>query len=105
VLAFDVEQSRREIGLRTALGASRDRLVGSFVQRATKLTATGSLAGLTVALVLAPRIEPLLFQTSARDPSILGGVAVALMLVGVAAAGIPAWRAARVDPNVVLQAE
>jgi hypothetical protein len=105
VLAFDVEQRRREIGLRTALGASRDGIVAMFVRRATRLTVAGSAAGIVLALVLAPRIQHLLFQTSAHDPLTFGGIAAALVLVGVAAAGIPAWRAARVDPNVVLREE
>jgi ABC-type lipoprotein release transport system permease subunit len=46
-----------------------------------------------------------LFETSARDPRTLGGIALVLMLVALAAAGIPAWRAARVDPNLVLRQE
>jgi ABC-type antimicrobial peptide transport system permease subunit len=105
VLAFDVEQRRREIGVRTALGAGRDAIMRMFVRRATVLTAAGSVAGILLALLLAPRIQPLLFETSARDPLTFGIIATVLVLAGIAASGVPAWRAARIDPNRVLREE
>jgi ABC-type antimicrobial peptide transport system permease subunit len=51
------------------------------------------------------RIEPLLFNVSARDPLVLGTVASTLGLVAVAAAALPAWRATRIDPNTAFRVE
>jgi predicted permease len=105
VLAFDVAQRTREIGLRCALGADTRSLLGLIVRRALRLAAAGVAVGLVVAALLAPRLQNLLFQTSPHDPATLSLVAAVLMTVAAAAAALPAWRAARVDPNVALRAE
>jgi predicted permease len=105
VLSFDVAQRTREIGLRSALGASPPSIVRIFLARAIRLTVYGTAVGLVAALALAPRIEALLFDTSPRDPATLGAVTLALLLVAAAAATVPAWRAARVDPNIALRAD
>jgi predicted permease len=105
VLAFDVAQRRREIGLRSALGAGTGRLVGIVMGRAVRITAAGLLIGLAGALLLAPRLRTLLYQTSPGDPLTLVGVALVLLLVAIIAGGLPAWRAARVDPNVALRSD
>jgi ABC-type antimicrobial peptide transport system permease subunit len=105
VLAFDVAQRTREIGLRSALGASRALLIRSFIQRALMLTAVGTAIGVAVAITFAPRLQPLLFETTARDPTVYAGVALALAAVALLAAILPAWRAARVDPMVSLRAD
>jgi ABC-type antimicrobial peptide transport system permease subunit len=105
VLAFDVAQRTRELGVRAALGASTRRLVRAVVARALATTALGVLLGGLVALLLAGRVEPLLFETRGRDPLSFLVVAGALLTVAVLAAGLPARRAARVDPNTALRAE
>jgi putative ABC transport system permease protein len=105
VLAFDVAQRVREIGLRAALGADMHRLMGEIVGRAIRLTAIGVATGGLVAVLLAPQVADLLFDVSPWDPVTLLGVALALGLVAVAAAGLPAWRAIHVDPSVALRAD
>jgi predicted permease len=105
VLSFDVAQRTREIGLRSALGASRSSILAIFISRALRLTALGTFIGVLAALALAPRIEDLLFETSARDPLTVGAVVTALLAVALVAASVPALRAARVDPNVALRAD
>jgi predicted permease len=105
VLAFTVAQRTQELGIRSALGASRERLLGLVLGKGVGLVAAGVLVGLGLALLAGPRLEPLLFQVSPRDPLVLGGVALVLLLVAVVASGAPAWRATRVDPSVALRAD
>jgi predicted permease len=105
VLSFDVAQRTREIGLRGALGASRRSIVRIFLGRALALTTGGTVVGLLIALLLSPRIEDLLFDTSPRDALTIALVTATLLLVAVVASGIPAWRAANVDPNLALRAD
>lgn len=105
VLAFDVAQRRREIGLRNALGAGTRRILAVVVGRAIRITVAGVAAGVMIALLIGPRIEQLLFDTPARDPWTIAVVTVVLMATAVLAAGIPALRAARVDPNTALRTD
>jgi hypothetical protein len=105
VLAFDVAQRVREIGLRTALGASTRSIVALVVSRAVRITVVGVVVGAFVALVFAPRLRAFLYGVEPRDPLTFALVAVSLTVISLIAAGLPAWRAARVDPNVALRAE
>ncbi len=105
VLAFGVAQRTQELGIRAALGATRERLLGLVLGEGVKLVAIGIALGLIVALLAGPRIAPLLFEVSPRDPLTLGAVAVVLLLVSVLASVLPALRATRVDPSHALRAE
>jgi ABC-type antimicrobial peptide transport system permease subunit len=105
VLAFDVAQRVREIGLRTALGATTRTIIALVLTRAAAITAAGVAAGLVIALVFAPRLEEMLYGVDARDPLTFLAVAISLGVISVLAAGLPALRAARVDPNVALRAD
>ena len=69
------------------------------------VVAIGVGTGLAIAMAAAPFVQPMLFQTSARDPVVAIGAAVALLGVAVVAAVAPAWRAARVSPLVALGSE
>jgi predicted permease len=105
VLAFDIAQRTRELGLRTALGATDGMLVRRVIGGAVGVTAIGIAIGGIVTWLLAPKVATMLFDTPARDPIVLAGVALTLIVVAVIAAAVPAWRATRVDPYVALRAE
>jgi predicted permease len=105
VLAFDVAQRTREIGVRSALGASGRAVVALVVGSALRITALGGAIGILAALALGSRIEPLLFETPSRDLVTFVGVVATLLIVAAVASSLPAWRASRVDPNVALRAD
>lgn len=96
-----VNERRREIGVRLAVGASRRQVVGQFLLETLAITLAGGLAGLALGLLgcLALGLLP---REVVPVPAILPGVAAAALLVttavGVAAGVIPAWQASRVDP-------
>jgi predicted permease len=105
VLAFSVAQRSFELGVRSALGASRERLMGLVLGQAVTLLALGVALGLLAAFVTAPKVKDLLYETSPHDPVILGGVVAVLLAVGLLAAWLPARRATRVDPSIALRVE
>jgi len=105
VMAFDVVQRTREIGIRSALGATRRRLLSAVMTRALWVVTVGIAFGLALAVILAPRLQEMLYGVNARDPVTFGGVAAVLLLVALLAAYLPARRAARVDPMIALRAE
>jgi predicted permease len=105
VLAFSVAQRTFELGVRSALGAGRPRLMGLVLGQAARLLALGVALGLVAAWLAAPRVEDLLYGTSPHDPAVLLSVAGVLLGVGLLAAWLPARRATRVDPSIALRAE
>ncbi len=105
VIAYEVAQRRQELAVRVALGAAAGDVTRLVVGRGVRLAVFGVLAGGLVAVAGARWIAPLLFNQSARDPSVFGAVAGLLILVATVASAIPAWRGARVDPNAVLRSE
>jgi ABC-type antimicrobial peptide transport system permease subunit len=105
VIAYDVAQRRREIGVRMALGADRADVVRLVVGAGFTLTLGGVVVGLAVAAGAARFVAPLLFDLSPTDPAIMGGVALVLVAIGVLATAWPALVASRVDPNITLRAD
>jgi predicted permease len=105
VLAFDVAQRTRELGIRTALGARKTRLIRSVVSRGALMGSIGIVLGLAAAYLTAPYIQDLLFETSPHDPTVFVGVAAILLAVSVVASLAPALRATRVDPVKALRTE
>jgi len=105
VLAHAVTQQRREIGIRMALGARPGDVVSHTLRSASSLLVVGLAVGLGGAFVLTRALKSLLFQVSALDPTALAVACVLMALVGMIAAWIPASRAARVDPMMVLRDE
>jgi putative ABC transport system permease protein len=105
VIAYAVRQRSQEIGIRMALGASRERVVRMVVGQGLALAVAGAVAGLLGALVATRGMRSLLFEVSASDPAIYSGVAVLLVLVAVVASWLPARRAAATDPQLVLRGE
>jgi hypothetical protein len=98
VLSYVVTERRREIGIRIALGARPEMVLGSVVQYGLKLTSVGVAAGLVGALGLTRLLDTLLFGIQPSDPVTFFSVAIAITVVAVAASVVPAYRAIRVDP-------
>jgi predicted permease len=105
VMAYTVQQRTREIGIRIALGASTNRVVGLVVQRGLVLALMGVLLGSAGAYVVTRVLRSQLYGVSERDPLTFAGVAVLLASVAVLASWIPARRAARVDPLSAMRAD
>jgi ABC-type antimicrobial peptide transport system permease subunit len=105
VIAYNVTQRQHELGVRVALGASGPDVVRLVVTDGLRVVGVGVAAGLLVALWAGKFVEPLLFRVSPRDPSVFVLVATTLIGVAVAASWMPARRASRVDPNVVLRSD
>ena len=105
VTAFSVAQRTREIGVRVALGADSARVMRLVLKQGLALTVAGLCLGLAAALPLARLVAAMLFDVPPLDPSVFGTVAVLVAAVGTLATLLPAWRASRVDPLVVLKAE
>jgi ABC-type antimicrobial peptide transport system permease subunit len=105
VLSFAVTQRSREIGVRIALGATASSVVRMMVSRGMLLTGIGLALGLGAAWAATQGMKRLLFGVSASDPTTYAAVAALLAVVALAACWIPASRAARVDPIVVLREE
>lgn len=105
VLTYSVSQRTREIGVRIALGACRNDVIRQITREGVRIVATGIGLGIACAVGAAHFIAPMLYRTSPTDPEIVGGVTVALLVVAILASAAPAWRAARVNPNVALREE
>jgi predicted permease len=105
LLAFEVAQRSRELGIRAALGAEKKKLLTSVLVRGVGTAAIGLGVGVGIVLTAAPRVEDLLFQVSARDPMSITLVAGSLLVVAALASLIPGLRATRADPMVALRSD
>jgi len=105
LLATSVSRRAQELGIRLALGAQRGTLVSMVVRDGMLLAAVGLAAGLPAAWILSRVLSALLFEVSPRDPLTFGGVAALLAIVVLVACAVPAWRATRIDPLIVLRTE
>ena len=105
ILSYAVTERRREIGIHMALGASRTTILGMILGQGMRLTIVGLLGGLLAALGLARLLQTQLFDVKPSDPATMAAVSVFIGLVALAACYIPASRATRVDPMVVLRDE
>jgi ABC-type antimicrobial peptide transport system permease subunit len=105
VTSRGVAARTRELGIRMALGANPRGVLGLVLRHALRLGATGALVGLVISLVATRSLEAYLWGVARTDLLTLGGIAVTLGMASVAAALVPAGRAARVDPQIALRAE
>ena len=98
-----VRAQQSEIALRIAVGAARSRVVGMVVREVMLVAMLGTIAGILVAAVGANGLSAVLYEVRPHDAVTYGGVAVLLIAVSVAAAFVPALRAAQVDPAGLLR--
>ena len=105
VMAYVVAQRTQEIGIRMALGATPGAVLWSVLGRAVTYLAGGLVLGLMGASLLSRLVAGFLFETRPHDPWVYAAVTATLVATGVTAALLPARRAARVDPLVVLRLE
>jgi putative ABC transport system permease protein len=103
LVAWDVAQRAREIGVRMALGAGRGDVVRLMIWQGAKPSAIGVLAGILAALFLTRVLSQFLFEITPTDPATFAGVAILFGVVIVLASYLPARRAAAIDPQVVLR--
>ncbi|MEX2261727.1 MAG: ABC transporter permease [Bryobacteraceae bacterium] len=105
VLSYAVARRRGEIGVRIALGAGRKEVLGLVFRQAMQLVAAGLILGLASAVAVGRLLETTMFGIRPGDPVILVGACCVLVITGMAAAYVPAARAASVDPMQALRSE
>lgn len=103
VLSFIVAQRTHEIGIRSALGATRATIVGMIVRQSLGLTGVGLIVGIVVATLTTRYLKRMLFGLQPLDPMTFAGVCVVFAAVAAIASYVPARRATRVDPLVALR--
>jgi putative ABC transport system permease protein len=103
VLAYTVQQRRREIGVRIALGASGSRVMWLVFSDAGWMIATGAIVGVALAALSSHVIATFLFGVDPLDPLTFLSVPLVILVTAIVAAAIPAWRASRIDPVVAFR--
>jgi ABC-type antimicrobial peptide transport system permease subunit len=105
VISYTVARRTNEIGIRIALGAGRNSVMGLILRETGMLLAVGLGAGVLIALAAGRAAATLLFGLQPNDPLTFAAAGVLLAIVAVGASYVPAWRASRVDPMVALRHE
>ncbi len=102
VLAYQVSQRRREIGIRMALGAASGSIFNLVLREGGLIVGTGAALGLVGAFALRQTLQAQLYETGAMDPVVVTAVAAMLIIVALVACVLPARRAAKTDPLIAL---
>jgi ABC-type antimicrobial peptide transport system permease subunit len=105
ILAYNVAQCTREIGIRMALGAKRGDVLGMVLRQGLTLASAGIVLGLAGAWAASRLVSTLLFGTSATDPKIYAALALLMAVIAAVAAYVPARRATAIDPAIALRYE
>jgi ABC-type antimicrobial peptide transport system permease subunit len=104
-LAYDVSQRTREIGVRSAIGATRGAITSLIIRQGLWKAAIGVVLGLGGAVALSSSMETLLFDVQPTDPVVFGSVSLVLVAVAGLASYMPARRASRIEPLQALRDE
>jgi ABC-type antimicrobial peptide transport system permease subunit len=102
---YAVSKRLRELGIRVALGAQRKEVLEAALGRAFKLLAFGSTAGLLLGILASRVLAFIVYQATPRDPLVMAGTVLAMLLLGLLATWIPAQRALSIDPAILLRQE
>jgi ABC-type antimicrobial peptide transport system permease subunit len=103
IMAYSVNQRKREIGLRMALGAAQASVLGLILKQGISLVLTGVLIGFAAALLVGRLLSRMLYGVAASDPISVAGGAMVLLIIALLACYLPARWASRVDPLVALR--
>jgi predicted permease len=103
--SYSVSKRLREFGIRMALGAKRSELLEAALGRAFKLLAAGSVAGLILGLLATKVLAYVVYEATPRDPLVLAGAVLAMLLLGLIATWLPAQRTLSIDPGKLLREE
>jgi ABC-type antimicrobial peptide transport system permease subunit len=101
--AYSVSKRKRDLGIRMALGAQWKKVLKEALERAVKLLAFGSAAGLFLGILASRVLAAFVYQATPRDPLVLAGVVLAMAMLGLVATWIPAQRALSIDPAKLLR--
>jgi putative ABC transport system permease protein len=105
LLVFTVSERAREIAVRLALGAQRAEILRMVIGHGLKLVAFGLVLGLGISYGVGRAIASLLYETEGHDIVTFSAVPIVLLLIAVIACALPAYRASRLEPMVVLRTE
>ncbi len=103
--SYVVSKRLRELGIRVALGARQREVLRAALGRAFVLLAAGSVAGIVLGVLATRVLSYIVYQATPKDPVVLGGVVLSMLLLGLFAAWIPAHKALGVDPMILLREE
>jgi putative ABC transport system permease protein len=102
VMSYAIQQRTREFGIRMALGAQRENVLGDVLKAGGLLVTIGLVVGSVLSLLVSRALSQLLFQTAPADPLVYVLTALILAATGIAACLLPALRASRLDPRAAL---
>jgi len=105
VISYSVSERKREIGIRIAVGADTLTIFRLVVGRVMSFVLGGIVVGIAGALALTRLLETMLYGMSPRDPIVIAGVSLLLAGTALLASWLPARRATRIDPMIVLRSE
>lgn len=103
--SYAVSKRLRELGIRVALGARQKEVLRAALGRAFILLGAGSVAGIALGVLATKVLSFIVYQATPKDPVVLGGVVLSMLVLGLLAAWIPAQKALRVDPMILLRDE
>ncbi len=101
--AYSVSKRLRELGIRVALGAQRTEVLQAALGRAFRSLTLGSTAGLLLGILASRVLSSIVYQATPRDPLVMAGAVLAMVVMGLVATWMPARRALSVQPSALLR--